>query len=1113
MAHAAPGTGREPVGKRRAALQFIALVAFVLFLAPLAAAGGLILALRDGEIGLDPFRERLEQLVASRMGGGVGASIGGVALQSDPDGLRLHIRNVALRDGTGREIVSAPDAALIFEPLQLLRLDFRPARVVFNGLAMTARLEPAATNDAVDWRTRARVALTSLGRHLRDNRQSDWTALAFRNAALTLDTGELLGVVTLTGWSMSASGGGDSPVVFSGVARIEGEPISYSIATSIRDADTEISLQLDNPASALLRPRVARLSKGAAFEAKSRLEASLLFDANGEIRNGGGTLSLSEGRLATDIPQMEPFAFDLVSASARWLGASDRIEEVSWKYIGNGHRLEGAGALRLPDDTDPSWRYGMTSERWLVAGATAADAEVTADRISMSVSLPRNLSALRIDSLSVSGPGTSITGEARLGFAAEGQHLTLELAARTMPGRVLLSWWPSMVATPARAFFVRNLVEGVAESLDISLDLPPADLKAALALKALPRDSFRLNCRFQGAAIRVIDGLPPLHGLSGAARVDAKSGDGAVSSGILEFAPGKRITFSDGTFSLSALDTSRPSASFDFRAQAPLDHALDLMARPQMSSAFTLGIPASDAKGAFSGRIAISLPLADKLGPRDIQTTFNGTLTGVTLDKAIGQDRLENATLSLSGDSTGIEIKGEGRWQSSPVTIRFEKDSADGSTEAVLGLTLDEAALRRRGVDLGGGLKGPVPVIIRATTEVTGPDGREGERRTRIEADLTRATLRNLVPGLQKPAGRPAKLSFEATERGRVYALQNIAFDSGPTSIRGEAQLEAEKGLRSAKLGLLRISPGDNIRAEIDRTGTVTKVTIRGNNFDARPFLKPETDREGPTEPDIDLDLKTTLLSGFNGEVFTSPELRLSRRAGEARSIQFTARIGGQPISVQGTRPGTNGLPLSVEGGDAGAFYRFLDIYTRMHGGDIVGEITLGANRLGGIVLSRNFELRDEPAIRRLIAADPRIEGQLASANRARFTKMRLEFQKVGSLMTLREAVIFGPQIGLNFSGTIDQVRDRISLSGTFIPAFGLNNAFSQLPLVGGLLGGGRNEGLLGITFSATGQLSRPNIAVNPLSAVAPGIFRKIFEFRNDATPAPAVRAEEPSSR
>jgi hypothetical protein len=54
---------------------------------------------------------------------------------------------------------------------------------------------------------------------------------------------------------------------------------------------------------------------------------------------------------------------------------------------------------------------------------------------------------------------------------------------------------------------------------------------------------------------------------------------------------------------------------------------------------------------------------------------------------------------------------------------------------------------------------------------------------------------------------------------------------------------------------------------------------------------------------------------------------------------------------------------------------------------------------------------------------------------------------------------------------------------------------FGRLPFVGPLLGG-QNEGLLGVTYEVVGPPHAPTLRVNPISAVAPGFLRKLFEFR-----------------
>ena len=71
-----------------------------------------------------------------------------------------------------------------------------------------------------------------------------------------------------------------------------------------------------------------------------------------------------------------------------------------------------------------------------------------------------------------------------------------------------------------------------------------------------------------------------------------------------------------------------------------------------------------------------------------------------------------------------------------------------------------------------------------------------------------------------------------------------------------------------------------------------------------------------------------------------------------------------------------------------------------------------------------------------------------------------------------------------------------MELSGTFLPAIGLSRAIGYIPLVGEILGNGRESGLIGVTYRLKGSARNPEIEINPVSVVAPGIFRKVFEFQ-----------------
>ena len=109
---------------------------------------------------------------------------------------------------------------------------------------------------------------------------------------------------------------------------------------------------------------------------------------------------------------------------------------------------------------------------------------------------------------------------------------------------------------------------------------------------------------------------------------------------------------------------------------------------------------------------------------------------------------------------------------------------------------------------------------------------------------------------------------------------------------------------------------------------------------------------------------------------------------------------------------------------------------------------------------------------------------------------MKVDFTRNGDVFDVGEGVMWGREIGGTIYGSMDYGRDRIDMSGTFVPAYGLNNAFSKIPVLGFLLTGNKNEGLFAVPFRITGRASVPSVSVNPIAAVSPGFLRKIFDFQ-----------------
>jgi hypothetical protein len=109
---------------------------------------------------------------------------------------------------------------------------------------------------------------------------------------------------------------------------------------------------------------------------------------------------------------------------------------------------------------------------------------------------------------------------------------------------------------------------------------------------------------------------------------------------------------------------------------------------------------------------------------------------------------------------------------------------------------------------------------------------------------------------------------------------------------------------------------------------------------------------------------------------------------------------------------------------------------------------------------------------------------------------MRVEFTRSPGRLSIRDGNVWGAAVCATMDGQIDFLREDVRLRGTFVPACALNSMPSQIPVLG-LFFGGPKEGVLGVTYEVVGPPNGMVLRVNPMSAVMPGIFRKLFEFRH----------------
>jgi hypothetical protein len=290
---------------------------------------------------------------------------------------------------------------------------------------------------------------------------------------------------------------------------------------------------------------------------------------------------------------------------------------------------------------------------------------------------------------------------------------------------------------------------------------------------------------------------------------------------------------------------------------------------------------------------------------------------------------------------------------------------------------------------------------------------------------------------------------------------------------------------------------------------------MRGDVFDGRGFLKSaisgkEADPKSKTKNiDFDIDVKLGAVKGFFGEAVRSVDAKISRRGGGIKTFTLSGKLGRDtPLTgdMRGRAQGAARDIIVFETGDAGALLRFTDTYAKVSGGQLslaMDAPTSDSRPKEGLINVTNFSVKGEAQLASVSGG-----GASAAQNVIGFSRLRAEFTRQNGQLAIREGVVKGPVIGATIEGSIDYPGNAVQMRGTIVPLFGLNNMLNQIPIVGLFLGGS-NEGLFGLTYEVVGTPGQPLVRVNPLSAILPGVTRKITEF---PTGKPNNPVEFPSS-
>jgi hypothetical protein len=227
----------------------------------------------------------------------------------------------------------------------------------------------------------------------------------------------------------------------------------------------------------------------------------------------------------------------------------------------------------------------------------------------------------------------------------------------------------------------------------------------------------------------------------------------------------------------------------------------------------------------------------------------------------------------------------------------------------------------------------------------------------------------------------------------------------------------------------------------------------------------------------------------------------LQRTGGLWRSGQIAGTFpDGHKLSLQfGSGTGAaNADDLNLQSDDFGDTLKLFDIGDGVSGGSlqVAGKLTRvagGRRILRAHIDGKNYVVSRAPILARVLAL-PSFTGlsSAISGSSLPFFNLRGDIEMSGDRITLDRLLAYGESLGITADGWIEPDRDRMELHGTVAPAYALNSIFSNVPILGALLGGG-SQGLFAANYRVSGSGADPQVSVNPLSALAPGILRQLF--------------------
>ncbi|MEM4409596.1 MAG: AsmA-like C-terminal domain-containing protein, partial [Candidatus Caldarchaeum sp.] len=600
-----------------------------------------------------------------------------------------------------------------------------------------------------------------------------------------------------------------------------------------------------------------------------------------------------------------------------------------------------------------------------------------------------------------------------------------------------------------------NILGGRVEHASIALTLRWDSRDQGIRLEAIEGRGEYLD-----GTCKCIASLPPLRDASGTISFTKDHFSAYVAKGRLG-----SITVGSGTTLITGISGKAPVVHITANVEGALKDAISI------------------AKGAG---VRLELPVPD--GDEDIRGTFGATLAAtfpMYKTPSLGKEMTIRA--DIKGAEANLSVPGGGRLSEGELELHVKTRKGEEKRT----LTIKKALLQSP-LGISGNVSGSVTL--------TGTNGTSSE--TTVLLDLNEASLAVPLTNWHKPPRVPANLTL------RRIGTMGWEFKLLGNGLSVEGNTIAS-GTRFEQITFTRFLVGTtDVKGTIERdTDGAYEISIEGEALDGEHFLRSLRLGEGARD-------YAQSAYGSKPQRYHFP-LRLTTKLGQAtlggdrqiKSVSARADYDGKRwryITAHGTlKHGREialeftsdevGSKLTLSSEDAGETLRLLDLYENINGGKLKLAANFdGKNGVKGKVVIEDYKLLKAPTLTRVLTLAS-LTGivNLISGEGIEFKRLEAPFTKTGKTVEIKDAIAWGDSLGISAKhGLIQLDTGTLEFEGFVVPAYTLTRVVGLIPLLGKVITGGKLSGIIAVSYKLRGEIDNPNISVNPMSILTPGILK-----------------------